>query len=650
MRTSGSKYFGKDGPIARRLGSAYRERPEQQRLVDEILSLQPGDKAMIHGPVATGKNDALGVAALLSGHRTVLSTFTRTLLDSLTEAADQWRQDFPEKVIVTMKGRGNYVCVAKMAAMRDGLDHQTPAVRRRHLAIVRFGEANQLVAAPDAPQGVGQLAQHSCPGQTKCDFGHECHYYRERERCATADLVITTHAMVRAMCSYPRIDRETGEERFWFPTDQWIADEGDRLVDAAVEDNEISGRAISAVMADPLVTAEVREQIEKLITFAHDRCVGAYGSENIDPRKWQAFAQKTVPLIQHSITRYPIQDPEADEPASLTGLKRLSTFLSSMIGDVTRGYAMAVRTPSYRHDPALRRYLSCTLRSRPITVNNAILNQVNVFRRFAAVSGSLALPTPAGQSFQFHEFLMRIQHNRELVLKSPIDYSAGLRVVHEPPPKHFSREEAQQAFAELALRLHREAGNSIILCTSYSTIAAVAEEFRDHGLGHELLVQSGDGVDTVNSLALQLRAGKRASICATISGWVGLDVDARFKACVAVEKVPVPSVSQDLALHGRILRDGENRAYTFYGVPQALKLALQGCGRSLRRETDRCLLVVCDRRFSHDEYSRAIPGGAAVTLAEGIEWVRGELGAPSISSLPPAEVATDSFSEFLDSV
>jgi hypothetical protein len=127
-------------------------------------------------------------------------------------------------------------------------------------------------------------------------------------------------------------------------------------------------------------------------------------------------------------------------------------------------------------------------------------------------------------------------------------------------------------------------------------------------------------------------------------------LDARFKAAVLVEKVPVPSVSQDLCLHGRILRDGEPSAYKYYATPTALKLALQGCGRTLRRETDRCLLVVCDLRFAQDDYSAAIPGGKAISLVEGIRWIRKELGAPSAPTPASLEVADDAFLDLLELV
>jgi hypothetical protein len=88
------EYFGSDGPLARRLGEAYRPREQQQQLVDFIGGLQRRDVVAVNAPVAVGKNDALGVGLLLSGRRGVLSTYTLALLDQLEAAAVNWREDF----------------------------------------------------------------------------------------------------------------------------------------------------------------------------------------------------------------------------------------------------------------------------------------------------------------------------------------------------------------------------------------------------------------------------------------------------------------------------------------------------------------------------------------------------------------------------
>lgn len=639
-------YFGPNGPLARRLGDAYRARPEQQRLVDAIIRLDYHEKLYAFGPVATGKNDALGVAALLSGHKSVLSTYTRTLLDSLSEASQQWAEDFPEKAIVILRGRANYVCMAKLADMRNELDHVTPAVRKRRLRVIEYGESHELVAGPDAPPGARELSQTACPGASKCKLSDSCHYYTIRASCASADLVVCTHAMVRSNCDYPTVT-DRGPQ-YWLPRALWIADEGDKLLEACVEDSEISGRTIAAMMVESQLSAATRSKVQKLVDYAHRVCTGRYGSEVIDPRVWKDWASAALPSIQADIASYVVPLGDADMPAALSGLYRLERFLESMTSDrVTRGYAIDVRTARGRNiDEDERQYLGVTLRSRPITVGHAILDQVNVFDRFVAISGSMALPVADGMSFDFAEFIMRVNHTSELTLQSPIDYDRNLRVVHEPPPRLVGidrdeqRNRERQHFTDLAIRLHREAGNTIILCTSYRTVNAVTTAFREAGLSTELLAQGEDSADTVDALAKQLRAGKRASIAAVTSGWVGLDLDSRYKACVLIERVPLPAVTQDLCLHGRILRDGEASAYRHYGVPIALRQAVQGAGRTLRRESDRCLLVLCDRRFHDPDYQAAIPGGQVVSLDAGIAWIRAELGAPA-ETRPYSDVALD---------
>lgn len=653
-------YFGPQGPLAQRLGVAYHEREQQQLLVDTIIGLEVNDRVLIHGPVAIGKNDALGAAALISGRPTVLSTYTRTLLDSLEKASESWALDFPEKRIIVMRGRSNYVCAAKLAGMREALPHQTTTTKKKHLRVIEYGETHRLVADPDAPEGARALSQSSCPGQSKCDYSHKCHYYNERAASKRADLVICTHAMVRAMCAYPTVTKQGLE--YWFPTrGQWLADEGDRLLDACSEDNELTGRTLAAMATDPHLSPESRAAVDHLVDTAHSICAGKPYGETLDPRNWKDWPARTQALLQRDLADYPPQGFDADLSASLAGVERMIRMLGAMQSDVPQaGFAVSVRAPKRSVDAQEKRYLATTFRWRPISIGNAIDNQVRVFHRFAAVSGSLALPmagfTPgvAGANphvtrelgFGFSAFVMRVAPTKQLVLRSEIDYEKNLRVVDASMPRGFGRDVERETFTSLAVRLHREAGNTIALCTSYASVNAVRAAFRDAGLASELLAQQEDSPETVETLAAQLRAGKRASIVATTSGWVGLDLDSRHKSAVLIERVPVASPAQDLCLQGRIMRDGSRLAYSWYGTPTALKLATQGVGRTLRRETDRCLLVLCDGRF-FNEYSAAIPGGQRVSLDAGIRWITTELGAPP--TLPEApQLAADNWADILE--
>lgn len=643
-------YFGSDGPLARRLGEAYRPREQQQQLVDIIGGLQRRDVIAVSAPVAVGKNDALGVGMLLSGRRGVLSTYTLALLDQLEATAVNWRQDFPDKKIVVVRGRRNYICESKLTALRDEHDAETrlgmgeTQRAKRRLKVLQYATGHDLIAG--GPEGVNQLAQSSCPGRKDCDHAETCRYYTARDEAAYADLVVTSHAMVFACIDYPR--QTDGGPEYWFPMDTWIADEGDQLIDAVQDNQGVSGWGLRAALNDPRCDESVCAAIRRFADNLHG-LLGKERSVELDQRQWQQFVTNRLPILQQGLTDWRLAF-DADEPAGRVALGNLVRLLETMQGDSVRAGFVVNRIPAKRDLSADdKRIVEIDVQYRFITLGETLHRYARTFDRFAAVSGSMALPTPTGISFEFFDRRSRLALTATHAIKSPIDYDANLLVVHAPIHER-DRGQRAKVFAQLAANTAEQTGNCLILCTSYDSVRAVQEAFEARGL--PILAQDRDSTETVAALAAQVKAGASASIVGNKSAWIGLDLDARFKTTVIIEKVPVPSPSIDLVLSGYLRKVGTAAWGDTYGKPQALKQAVQGVGRTLRRESDRCLLIVCDERF-RVEYALAIPGGREVTLAEGTEWAR------SITrSAPPVVQRVDSldgdvvadFTELLESL
>ncbi|MGV1035351.1 MAG: helicase C-terminal domain-containing protein [Microbacteriaceae bacterium] len=619
-------YFSKGGPLNRRLGSAYRVREQQQTLATTLSGLKPGDSLAAAAPVAIGKGDACGVAILQSNMRGVVSTYSRTLLDQLEAASKEWQQDFPDKKIVVMRGRNNFVCQRKLDALRGD---------KRHLPIVQWGEENTLLRG--GPEGVQKISGSGCTGRGACDFGKTCHYYKTRDDCATAHLVLCTHAMVFANCDYPSSDEE-GRPRYWLPRGIWVADEGDKLAEALGDDLGISGYAFQALMEDIGVVDGLKTQLQKLSDWAKEACNGPYPSVNIEPKDWMPWVEATLPQLEsarNQYVKYVSLEEDADKPLTVETLAKLSGMLAAMQeSQPTNGFAVSWQKPKRYNKGEDLRCLS--LQRRPTSLGGALQRYVDVFQRFAAVSGSMTLP---GSGFDFVKKLSGIKFTSELSLPSPIKYRDNLKIVIE-------HTQELERFCELAVKLHLEGGPVLILTPRYSTVRAVKEAFEAAGLSKQLLAQEQDSVDTVDALAQKLRGGMHASIVGTLSAWVGLDLDARYKRAVLIEKFPTPSPTQDLALHGYMLRYGRNAAYNMYGTPQALKLAVQGVGRTLRRETDKCLLVICDRLI---DTRGAIPGGQYTSLDEGIEWISRELP-KKVAASSMSSTVSDDFAYLLEGI
>lgn len=636
-------YFSASGPLAKRLGAAYRPREQQQQLVDIIKGLQRRDRVAVNAPVAVGKNDALGVGALLSGRKTVLSTNTLALLDQLAAAAETWREDFPSKHIVVVRGRSNYVCAAKLAALQT--QHDNAAALgfhdKKRLKVLQFGQTHELIAG--GPEGVEELRQTSCPGRRECSQADTCHYFNRRDEAGGADLVVTSHAMVFASIDYPIGSGD--EARPWFGTEQWIADEGDQLIDAAQEDLSVSGWGLRSALMDANCTVEACAAIKVFVDNLHV-ALGENKSVTLDQRQWQSFVKNRLPALEECLAKWHI-DLDADAPKSFTAVKRLVNLLRAMSGsDVVAGFSVSKSggIALAKLSAEDKRIAGINVQWRRLSLGGSLRRYVGNFSRFAAVSGSVALPSANGPDFTYFVRRSGISFTSTVAITSPIDYSR-MRVVHAPITDK-DRVQRAKTFAQFAASVAQQVGNCLVLCCSYTTVREVEEAFGAYGV--PVLAQTQDSTETVAALAQQIKSGTMASIVGNKSAWIGLDLDARYKTCVIIEKLPMPSPDVDLVLDGSIRRDGQS-AWGSYGAQQAMKQAVQGVGRALRREVDECLLIVCDPRFEGD-YAAAIPTGAQVcNIQDGIAWAASISRASEPPQKPVTQLDDDEVSlNFLD--
>ncbi|MGH9101908.1 MAG: DEAD/DEAH box helicase, partial [Acidimicrobiales bacterium] len=98
------------------------ERPGQQAMASAVAgAVARGRHLVVQAGTGTGKTFAYLVPALLSGRKVVVATATKALQDQLAE------RDLPMVAghlgqavdVAVLKGRANYLCLQKVAEMRD---------------------------------------------------------------------------------------------------------------------------------------------------------------------------------------------------------------------------------------------------------------------------------------------------------------------------------------------------------------------------------------------------------------------------------------------------------------------------------------------------------------------------------------------------
>ncbi|MGP1629527.1 MAG: ATP-dependent DNA helicase, partial [Giesbergeria sp.] len=202
---------------------------------------------------------------------------------------------------------------------------------------------------------------------------------------------------------------------------------------------------------------------------------------------------------------------------------------------------------------------------------------------------------------------------RILRVGSPFDYAvqAGLYVPeHLPPPAHEGHSlSVAEWVAPVAERL---AGRTLVLTTSLRALRTIGTALRELLLGQggvEVLVQ---GESPKRWLMDRFRAGNSQGqrgcvLVASASFWEGFDVPGDMLQLVVIDKLPFPSPGDPLvkARSERVEQSGRS-AFAHHAVPEAAMALKQGAGRLIRSESDRGILVVCDRRLTTMGYGKRL--------------------------------------------
>jgi ATP-dependent DNA helicase DinG len=124
------------------------------------------------------------------------------------------------------------------------------------------------------------------------------------------------------------------------------------------------------------------------------------------------------------------------------------------------------------------------------------------------------------------------------------------------------------------------------------------------GLDYPLLVQ-GEG--SRSELLSRFRVLGNAVLLGSQSFWEGVDVQGEALSLVIIDKLPFAPPDDPLfaARLEHIARAGGN-PFLEYQLPQAAISLKQGAGRLIRSESDRGVLMICDRRLADKPYGRRI--------------------------------------------
>ena len=651
LRARVESAFASRSSLARALPH-FEPRPAQREMAQAVAAvLDEGGVLLAEAGTGTGKTLAYLIPAILRREPVLVSTGTKNLQEQI------YFKDLPivrealgiPFTATYMKGRGNYLCLHRLDAVRQAAAAaHLPGMRRssgdEHLLPLveqwsRETETGDRAELSDLPEDVPLWSQLSAAGEhclgSECPRYQDCFVTRMRQRAAASDVVIVNHHLLFADAALR--DGAYGEVIPDCPNA--VLDEAHQLEDVATQYfgvavsshrlEELAGdverwaaRATRSPRRDAVLTGVeyVRRHARQLVQLLEGVRTGFSDERRrLDVELHAALVEPAAELQGaleglEATLRLLVSQPADDEPAiegdaleDLLGLERRLTELGSDLRFVTRA-----------DDPDFVYFIEARgrglfLRAAPIDVADIVRRSV-LERRRTVVLTSATLCVEG--RFEYVRRRLGVGRASEVRLASEFDYARQSLLYlprRVPSPKVAGFAEA--AAREIVEILHRSRGRAFVLFTSYAMLRAVRPVV-EAALDYPILVQ---GSAPRSALVTRFRSTPHAVLLATSSFWQGVDIPGEALSCVIVDRLPFVSPGDPITaarLEAIASRGGD--PFADYQVPLAILTLQQGLGRLLRHRRDRGVLAVLDPRIRTSGYGRRF-----------------------LASLPPAPVTSD---------
>jgi len=629
--------FAPGGPLAAAL-DGFEARDAQLQMAAAVADVfADGGVLLAEAGTGTGKTLAYLVPAILSRQRVLVSTGTKNLQEQI------FFKDLPvlKKTLgipfsaTYMKGRGNYLCLHRFDAMKDGA-----AIRSRDESEAiesidewaRRTETGDRAEMEDLPEDLPFWPEISATGENcigaDCPRFNDCFVTKMRQRAAESDVVIVNHHLLCADASVRQ--NAFGEV---IPSCKFaIIDEAHQLEDVATQyfGRMVSNfrlddfardvdRALGArLVSDPDAIDALRRDVEHVRDFARmffgalqtirfEDGVGSESRIRVRPAQLARTVPDAVALGDALSALEATIALTKDAPEDLLALGHRATELREDVRFLTRA-----------DDPAHVFYLDIRgrgvfLRSSPIDVSD-IVREMLLDRMTAVVLTSATLSVDG--RFDYVRGRLGIRRAHEVRLPSEFDFTRqAILYLPKKMPDPRSPQFIGEASREVVEILRRTDGRAFVLFTSYNNLRQV-HQFASARIPYPILVQ---GSAPRSALLREFKSTPNAVLFATSSFWQGVDVVGEALSCVIIDKLPFASPGDPIT-SARIeaINEAGGNAFGEYQIPLAILALQQGLGRLIRHRTDRGVLAVLDPRLRTMGYGRRF-----------------------LASLPPAPVTHD---------
>jgi DNA polymerase-3 subunit epsilon/ATP-dependent DNA helicase DinG len=661
--------LGENGLFAQNF-PGFEHRPQQVEMLRAIATaFNERQHLMVEAGTGTGKSIAYLLPAVtfarLNGQRVVVSTNTINLQDQL------FLKDVPDlqKLLPTdfraavLKGRSNYLCQRRLAALRrSGV---TTVEEMRMLAKVlvwvpstQTGERGELFMPTALEQALwGKISAESetCT-LDRCRFrerGH-CFFYRARRAAERAHLIIVNHAL---LLSDVAVDNRVLPEYRYL-----IIDEAHHLEASVTRQLSFQGdqRALERLLSElarPL-------GVGRYTGFLNDVMTACRGS--VPAREWatleghvhglqrkvetaQAGSQAFFQVLGEFLHQHSSRKGDYDQRLRLTsglrvqpdwgevevvwdnlsaqlgvvlsGLEQLCGGLGELEGfDVEGLEEMVPDCAGYlARLGELREQLNACIaepqasaiywahvssRDERVTLNAAPLHVGPLVQRHLFQPKETVILTSAtltsDNRFDYIRERLDAWEADEVTVGSPFDYKNSTLLYVPVDIPEPNQPYYQRTVEEVLTALCRASeGRTLVLFTSYYQLRATARAISRTLAGDGIVVYQQGAGTSRAQLLENFRTTPKAVLMGTRSFWEGVDVVGPALSVLVIARLPF-SVPDDPVFAARA--ETFDDPFGEYAIPDAVLRFRQGFGRLIRTQTDRGVVVVLDKRVLTKSY------------------------------------------------
>ena len=648
----------------------FEHRPQQVEMLRAVATaFNERQHLLVEAGTGTGKSIAYLLPAItfayLNGEPVVVSTNTINLQDQLfLKDIPDLQKLLPFEVrVALLKGRSNYLCQRRLAALRRTGVSSADEMRMLAKVLVwvpstQTGERGELFMPNRVEQALWSKisAESETCTQDRCRFRERgrCFFYRARRAAERAHLIVINHALLlsdvavenRVLPDYRYLIVDEAHHLEDSVTRQLSFQADQRAVERLLTElarpvgvrrhvgflSDVLARCRGAIPAKEWATLEghvhrLQRQVEAALTnvYAFFSILGSFLQEHSQRRgdydqrlrltsglrvqpawsdveiSWDNLSSQLYRVV-NGLEQLcgGLSELEGYDIPDVEGLAQDCTGYLTRLGEMREQINACIAEPT----SSAVYWASISTRDERVTLHAAPLHvgglvQKHLFHAKESVILTSATLTTDNR-FDFIRERLHAWEADELAVGSPFDYKNSTLLYLPTDIPEPNRPYYQKTAQKMLIALCRATeGRTLVLFTSYYQLRSTAQAITRPLAEADIVVYRQGGGTSRVQLLENFRTTPRAVLMGTRSFWEGVDVVGPALSVLVIARLPF-SVPDDPIFAAR--SETFENPFAEYAVPGTILRFRQGFGRLIRTKTDRGVVVVLDKRVLTKSY------------------------------------------------